>query len=68
MNMTVYANGGRIAGQYHEWVQDALSVTVAIYRKMGLETNLNIIKAMVFTPGLIWGKWGEQAYTRRATG
>ena len=23
---------------------------------------------MVSTPGLIWGKWGELAYNRRATG
>ena len=39
-NLIFYANKGRIAGQDHMWVQDALSVTVAMFCRMGLETNL----------------------------
>ena len=35
---------------------------------MGLETNLEKNKAMVCTPGFIWGKWGELVYLRRETG
>ena len=34
-NLVFYANDGSIAGQYHEWVQDALSVTVAMFLSMG---------------------------------
>ena len=46
---------GRIAGRDHEWVQNALTVTVAMFRRMGLETNLEKTKLMVCTPGFIWG-------------
>ena len=28
-NVILYANGGRVAGQDHKWVQDALTVMVA---------------------------------------
>ena len=35
---------------------------------MGLETNLYKTKAMVCTPGFIWGKVGGVAYKRGATG
>ena len=48
-----YANGGRIAGRNHEWVQYALNVTVAMFQQMGLETNLDKTKVMVCTPGFI---------------
>ena len=27
----LYVDNGRIAGRYHEWVQDALSVTVEMF-------------------------------------
>ena len=39
-NLVFYADDGRIVGRDHEWVQDALTVTVAMFRRMGLETNL----------------------------
>ena len=35
---------------------------------MGLEMNLEKTKAMVCTPGFIWGNWGELAYKGHATG
>ena len=63
-----YTDDGRIAGQDYKWVKDALTVTVAMFWQMGLETNLDKIKAMVYTPGFIWGKVGEMAYKRRETG
>ena len=63
-----YANDSRVAGWDHEWVQDALPLTVAIFRRMGLEKNPEKSKTMVFTPGYIWGKWIEYAYNIRATG
>ena len=46
---------GRIAERYHEWVQDALTVMVAMFLRIGLEMNLEKSKAMVCTPGFIWG-------------
>ena len=67
-NIIFYANNGRIAGRDYVWVQDALSVTVAMFRRMGLEKNLENNKTIVFTPGFVWGEWGEQACKRRATG
>ena len=56
--LVFYVYEGRIAGQYHEWVQDALTVKVAMFRRMGLETNLEKTKSVVCTPGFIWGYWG----------
>ena len=67
-NLIFYADDGRIAGRYHMWVQDEMSVTVAMFCRMGLGKNLEKTKTMVFTPEFIWGKWGEHVYKRRATG
>ena len=46
-NVIFYADDGRIAGQDQEWVQDALSVSVKMFQKMGLEANLEKYKTMV---------------------
>ena len=40
INLVFCANDRRILGRDHDWVQDALSVTVAMFRHMVLETNL----------------------------
>ena len=39
-NLLFYTDDGRIAGRYHEWVQDALTATVENFHKMGLTDNL----------------------------
>ena len=39
-NLVFNADDGRIAGRDHEWVKDAMTVRVAMFRQMGLETNL----------------------------
>ena len=39
-----------------------------MFRRMGLEDNLEKTKAMVCTPRFIWGKLEETAYKRRDTG
>ena len=54
-NIIFYADDSRILGQDHVWFQDALSATVEMFRRMGLETNLEKTKTMVFTPRFIWG-------------
>ena len=59
---------GRIGGRDHIWVQDNLAVSVEMFQRMGLETNLEKTKDLVCNPGYIWGKWSEAAYKRRATG
>ena len=64
-NLVFYADDERIAGWDHEWVQDALMTTVAMFRRMGLEDNLYKNKAMICTPGLIWGKWGRRHTSNR---
>ena len=42
-------------------------MTVAMFRRVCLETNLEKTKALVCTSGYIWGKWSKAAYKRRAT-
>ena len=39
-NLVFYANNGRIEGQYHKWLQEYFTVTVAMFLRMGLKTNL----------------------------
>ena len=38
-NLVFYTNDGRVAGRDHEWVHDALTVTVYIFCRVGIETN-----------------------------
>ena len=67
-NLMLYINDGRIAGRDHKWVQYALTVTLAMLCRMGINANLKKIKAMVCTPSFIWGKWGETLYKKWETG
>ena len=57
-NLVLYVYDVRIEGQDHEWVQDALTVRVEMFRSIRLETNLKNTKAMICTPEFIWGEWG----------
>ena len=50
-NMLFNDEYGRIARQDHKWLQDTLSVTVAMFRRMSLETNLENSNTMICTPG-----------------
>ena len=52
-NLIFYADNGRIARGDQVWVQDVLSVTVAMFCRMVLEKTLEITNTMVCTPGLI---------------
>ena len=51
INIVFYADDRRIAGRDHEWVQDALIVTVALFRRMGPETNLEKRRQWCVRPG-----------------
>ena len=39
-NLVFYADDRSIVGRYHKWVQDALTVTVSMFRRMALKNNL----------------------------
>ena len=67
-NLVLYANNGRISGWYHKLVQNALTVRVAMFLRMGLDTNLDKTKYVVCTPSFISLKWSYKAYKQRLTG
>ena len=52
-NFGFYTDNSQIAGRDHIGVQNALMVTVAMFRKVGLKTNLENTKAMAYTPVFI---------------
>ena len=56
LRLIFYADNDSIGGRDHIWVQDALTVSVAIFQRMVLETNLEKTKSLVFTHGYIWGE------------
>ena len=49
-------------------MQDTLKVVVVMFRRLGLDTNLEKTKALVCIPRYIWGKWIEAVYKHTATG
>ena len=49
-NLVFYDDGGRIAGRDHIWEKDSLTVTLEMFRRVSLETNLKKTKALVCTP------------------
>ena len=67
-NLLFYADKRRIGGRDHIWVQDAVMVSIAMFRRMGLETNLEKSKSLVYNPSYNWGKWSEGGYKRRYIG
>ena len=51
-----YVDDGQIAGQYSIWLQAAMTTMVRMFEMVGLQTNLDKTKAMICTPGFIWGE------------
>ena len=49
-------------------MQDTLKVVVMIFRRLGLDTNLEKTKALVCIPRYIWVKWREAVYKHMAIG
>ena len=52
-NLIFYADDESIGGRDHIWLQYSMTVSVAIFLRMVLETNLEKTKALVCTPGYI---------------
>ena len=46
-NPVLYADDGRIIGWDPEWVQDVLTVTVTMFRRMGLDADFENTKKIV---------------------
>ena len=63
-----YVDGGRIAGRDPIWVQAALTKMVRMFERFRLKTNLNKTKAVICTPGFIWGQQGAEVYKQLSTG
>ena len=62
INLVFYADDGKIVWQEHEWVLDAMAVTVAMLCTIELESDINKTKPMVCPPRLVEWKWGGTAY------
>ena len=62
INLVFYANYGRVVGWDHEWVQDALMVTVVMFHRVVIYTNPDKTKYMVCTPSL-YGESGVRRLT-----
>ena len=56
-----YADDGRIAGQNTIWVQTAMTSMVRMFYRVSLQKNLRKTKAMICSPGFIWGQQGVYA-------
>ena len=50
-------------------MQDSLTVIVSIFRRVGLDTNLENKRSSLCTTSYIWGGgWSKEVYKRQATG
>ena len=60
-NICFYADDGRIAGLDPIWVLTALTTMVRVFKRFGLQTNLNKTKAVICRLGFLWGQQGAEA-------
>ena len=67
-NLIFYEVDRWILGRDPDWFQDLLLVAVDLFFWVGMETNLEKAKGMVFTLDFIWGHIVKEYYKRRATG
>ena len=67
-NLVFYADNVWIMGRDTDWVQEELEIIVDMFRRVGMEKNLDKMKAMICTQGLIWVQIREAMYKRRETG
>jgi Reverse transcriptase (RNA-dependent DNA polymerase) len=63
-----YADDGMIAARDPAWLQEALEVLVALFRRAGLDVNVNKTKIMICHPGFIKTHFSDATYKRRLTG
>ena len=63
-----YADDGLVASPDKEWLQEAFEVLVDLFSRVGLRTNTDKTKVMVFLPGSIRTYYSEAAYKRKIEG
>ena len=66
-NLIFYADNGSIVGKNKIWVQEALTVSVSMFLRMGLEKNQEKTKKLVWTLRYIWEDWSETDHKRKDT-
>ena len=57
----------QIARHNHIYVQTTLTAMVSMFDRVGIHTNLVKTKAILYTPGFIWGQHGSAVYKKRST-
>ena len=62
------SDNGMIASRDPAWLQEALTVLVALFRRAGLEINVNKTKVMMCHPGFIKTHFSNARCKRRITG
>jgi hypothetical protein len=63
-----YVDDAYLASRNPNFLQRALDVIVGIFDRIGLETNIQIIQAMIYTPGRIRIQLPEDSYARMCGG
>jgi hypothetical protein len=63
-----YANGGYIASRNAKFLQEAINILVAMFKRVGLETNTKKTQAMVCMPGRIRVQLPTDSYRRMREG
>ena len=63
-----YAENGRITGRNPMWMQDKMTTPAHMSEWVGLYKNLGKTKAMISTPGFIWGQLYQYIYKQWVTG
>jgi hypothetical protein len=60
-----YADDGLLASPDREWLQDAFTVLVDMFARVGLRTNTEKTQVMICTPGFIRTYYSTAAYKRK---
>ena len=63
-----YADDGAVGGRDFQWLQGAMDLLVATFRRIGLAANATKTQAMTCLPGFIPTRMSEAAYNRMVTG
>ena len=62
------ADDGLVASPSKEWLQESFEVLVDLFSRVGLRTNADKTKVMVFLPGSIRTYYSEDAHKRKLEG
>ena len=57
-----YADGGLVASTNLLWIQWSFDVLIGLFQRLGIQSNMVNIVAMVWYPGPIYGRQSTAAY------